>query len=377
MIHGMPDGVVHFLFYSHPMSVRESLSGSARGRGALSNPAGRFEPFEREAIDDGWESPSDENALRTEVASERPRKIISRNISPDIPFDRSLNPYRGCEHGCAYCFARPSHAFLGLSPGLDFETRLIAKPGAPALLARELAASSYRPKPIGIGTNTDPYQPIEQKMEIMRGILQVLRDTRHPVTIVTKGCLIERDLDLLAPMAADGLVHVGVSITTLDRRLSRRMEPRAPAPERRLKTIARLSSAGVPVRVMIAPVIPGLTDTELERIMDAAAQAGAQSARYILLRLPGEVSDIFHDWLVHLNPARARRILSQLAQMHDGREYRPDWGHRMRGRGMLADLLDRRFALAARRLGLDADLPSLRCDLFEPPRASSAQLELF
>ncbi|WP_424931320.1 PA0069 family radical SAM protein [Amaricoccus macauensis] len=359
------------------MTKRESGQNGVRGRGAARNPVGRFEPYAREPVDDGWEREEEPTVLRTQVAIEEPRTIIARNTSPDIPFDRSINPYRGCEHGCIYCFARPSHAFLGLSPGLDFETRLTAKPNAPALLRRELSARSYRPRPIGIGTNTDPYQPIEKRLGIMRGVLEVLRETRHPVTIVTKGSLIERDIDILGPMAREGLVHVGISVTTLDRGLSRRMEPRAPAPERRLTVIRQLAEAGVPVRVMVAPVMPGLTDNELEPILEAGRNAGARSASYILLRLPGEVSDIFHDWLDTINPARARRILSHLAQMHDGREYNSDWGDRMRGKGTLADLLERRFALAVRRFGLDGMQPPLRCDLFRAPGKTAEQLELF
>jgi DNA repair photolyase len=348
-----------------------------RGRGAISNPVGRFEPYEREPVDDGWEQDEDTPVLRTEVAVERPRRIITRNTSPDIPFDRSINPYRGCEHGCVYCFARPSHAFLGLSPGLDFETRLTAKPDAPERLRAELAAPGYVPAPIAIGTNTDPYQPVEARFRIMRGILEVLSETGHPVTIVTKGSLIERDLDVLGSMAARGLTHVGISLTTLDRSLSRSMEPRAPAPERRLQCIRRLADAGIPVRVMLAPLIPGLTDEELEAMMTAARQAGATAANYILLRLPGEVSDIFHDWLGTLDPARARRILARLRQMHDGREYDSRWGERMRGSGTLADLLARRYQLASRRLGYTPDLPKLCCDRFRPPRPPSAQFELF
>jgi DNA repair photolyase len=347
-----------------------------RGRGALRNPAGRFEPYERVPLDDGWETP-EEVPLRTHVAIERPRRVITRNSSPDLPFDRSINPYRGCEHGCVYCFARPSHAFLGLSPGLDFETRLMAKPEAPARLARELSSPAYRPRPIAIGTNTDPYQPVEARMKIMRGLLGTLRDFRHPVSIVTKGSLIERDIDILGPMAAEGLAHVGISVTTLDRHLSRAMEPRAPAPERRLLAIRRLADAGIPVRVLAAPLIPGLTDVELEAILAAARGSGATTCTYILLRLPGEVSDIFHDWLGGLDPARARRIVSHLHQMHGGREYRSHWADRMRGNGALADLLARRFDLAARHLGLDLPQPPLRCDLFRRPGTAAEQLELF
>jgi DNA repair photolyase len=362
---------------SVPRMRSDESSRRPRGRGAVRNPTGRFEPYERVPVDDGWDAAPEEEPLRTEVAIERPRKVITRNTSPDIPFDRSVNPYRGCEHGCVYCFARPSHAFLGLSPGLDFETRLTAKPEAPARLLRELASPAYTPAPIAIGTNTDPYQPIEARMKIMRGLLEVLREARHPVTIVTKGCLIERDLDILGPMAAEGLVHVGLSVTTLDRRLSRAMEPRAPAPERRLLTIRRLAGAGIPVRVMVAPVIPGLTDDDLEAILTAARDHGATAGSYILLRLPGEVRDLFQDWLGGLDPARARRILSRLDQMHGDRAYRSEWGTRMRGSGVLADLLARRFELATRRLGLSRTQAPLRCDLFRRPGSGARQLDLF
>lgn len=349
----------------------------ARGRGAGDNPVGRFEPYERVAFDDGWPAGEPPPVLRTEVAVEQPRSIITRNTSPDVPFDRSINPYRGCEHGCVYCFARPSHAYLGLSPGLDFETRLTAKPDAPRLLARELARKGYAPRPIAIGTNTDPYQPVEARLGIMRGILETLCEVRHPVTIVTKGSLITRDIDILRDMAALGLVHVGISVTTLDRSLSRMMEPRAPAPERRLAVIRELAQARVPVRVMAAPVIPGLTDHELENIVARAVEHGATAASYILLRLPGEVSDLFHDWLGRLPAPRARKVMARIREMRNGRDNDPRWSHRMRGNGIQADLLSRRFALACKRLGLDGALKPLRTDLFQPPARHDRQLSLF
>jgi DNA repair photolyase len=348
-----------------------------RARGALSNDVGRFEPYARVAIDDGWERDPETPPLRTELAIERPRRIITRNASPDIPFDRSVNPYRGCEHGCIYCFARPSHAFLGLSAGLDFETRLTAKPEAPAALARELRRLGYRPATIAIGTNTDPYQPAEARLRIMRGLLEVLRDFRHPVSIVTKGSLIERDLEILAPMARDGLASVGVSVTTLDRDLCRAMEPRAPSPERRLATIRRLSEAGIPVRAMIAPVVPALTDHELEAIMAATRQAGATAASWIALRLPREVSGLFRDWLEAARPGRAAAVMTRVREMHGGRDYDPQWGRRMTGSGVHAELIARRFEIAARRLGLVRRLPPLRTDLFRPPPAEERQLSLF
>jgi DNA repair photolyase len=348
-----------------------------RGRAAVSNAVGRFEPYARVAVDDGWEREPDTAPLRTELAVERPRRVLTRNTSPDIPFDRSVNPDRGCEHGCTYCFARPSHAFLGLSAGLDFETRLTAKPDAPELLAGELRRNGYAPATIAIGTNTDPYQPVEARLGIMRGILEVLRDFRHPVGIVTKGCLIERDLDILGPMARDGLAQVCVSVTTLDRDLARAMEPRAPSPERRLAVIRRMAEAGVPVRVMIAPVVPALTDHELEAIMAAARDAGAVAAGYIVLRLPREVAGLFREWLAEARPGRAAAVMARVREMHDGRDYDPEWGRRMTGTGVHAALIRRRFEIAERRLGLTRRLPPLRTDLFAPPVGAGRQLALF
>lgn len=347
-----------------------------RARGATTNAAGRFEPEHRVVEPDGWDRPEDEVTLRTTVALERPRSAITRNTSPDLPFDRSLNPYRGCEHGCIYCFARPSHAWLGLSPGLDFETRLIARPGIGAVLARELSARRYTPAPLAIGTNTDPYQPIEADHRVMREVLEVLAAFHHPVVITTKGTLIERDLDLLAPMAARGLAHVGMSITTLDPAVARAMEPRAPAPVRRLATIRRLTEAGVPVRVMIAPVVPALTDHETEAILQAAHDAGATRAAYIVLRLPREVAPLFRDWLALHFPARAARIMGRVRELHGGKDYDPEWGKRMRGEGLWADLMAQRFKTATRRLGLDAPSPPLRTDLFAVPPKSGDQLSL-
>lgn len=375
----MTAAIVYVLFYHVPMTESGTSSSKThrlRGRGALSNRVGRFEPYEREAVGDGWPREDREvPLLRTEVAIERPRRILSRNSSPDIPFDRSINPYRGCEHACVYCFARPSHAFLGLSPGLDFEARIVAKPEAPECLARELGAKRYVLAPIAIGTNTDPYQPVEAQFRIMRSMLEVLRDWRHPVTIVTKGSLIERDIDILAPMAREGLVHVGISLTTLDKALSRRMEPRAPSPERRLAIIQHLTDARVPVRVVMAPVIPGLTDHEMETLLAAAREAGAETASWILLRLPGEVGPIFREWLDGFGEARARKVLARLREMHGGREYDSDWGKRMLGQGVHADLIRSRFRIATRRLGY-AEAPPLRTDLFRRPERDERQLAL-
>lgn len=348
-----------------------------RARGAIGNATGRFEARARTAVDDGWDIPHEDRLLRTEVRLERPRSALSYNRSPDLPFDRSVNPYRGCEHGCIYCFARPSHAFLNLSPGLDFETRLIARPGIGAVLEAELQAKGYRVAPVALGTNTDPYQPVEAEYRVMREVLEVLAPCAHPTAITTKGSLIERDLDLLAPMAAKGLLRVGVSVTTLDAGLSRRLEPRAPAPARRLQTMARLAAAGVPVRVMVAPVIPGLTDHEIEPILHAAREAGAAAASWIMLRLPREVSPLFQDWLAEHAPGRLAKVMARVRELHGGRDYDPAWGRRMRGEGVWAEMIGRRFDVAARRLGLDAQMPPLRRDLFRPPLRGGDQLTLF
>ncbi len=347
-----------------------------RGRAAASNAAGRFEPEARVFEPDGWDRPEDEAVARTEVTRERPRSAISRNTSPDIPFDRSINPYRGCEHGCIYCFARPSHAYLNLSPGLDFETKLIARPGIGTVLQRELRAKSYRPAVMAIGTNTDPYQPIEADYRVMREVLEVLAAFNHPVAITTKGTLVERDLDLLAPMAAKGLAHVAVSVTTLDPAVARAMEPRVPAPRRRLETIRRLAAAGVPVRVMVAPVVPALTDHELEAILAAAKAAGATRAAFISLRLPREVSGLFQDWLARHFPDRAAHVMGRVRELHGGQDYDADWGKRMTGQGIWADLMRQRFRTAVARLGLDAPPVPLRTDLFAPPPRPGDQLAL-
>ena len=371
--------LVRGMFYPCRMDETETtvLPGQRlRGRGALQNAAGRFEASRTVAFEDGWEPP-EERVLRTEVRLEDPRSALSYNRSPDLPFDRSINPYRGCEHGCIYCFARPSHAFLNLSPGLDFETRLIARPGIGAVLERELRAKSYVPQVIALGTNTDPYQPIEAKYRVMREVLEVLAAFRHPVAITTKGTLIEADIDLLAEMASAGLCRVGISVTTLDAALSRQMEPRAAAPKRRLQVIERLTRAGIPVRVMVAPVVPGLTDHELEPILQAARDAGAVAATYIALRLPREVSGLFQDWLAAHVPDRAAKVMGRVRELHGGQDYDPAFGKRMRGEGLWADLMARRFAVAVDRLGLAVKLPPLRCDLFARPGRAGDQLSLF
>ncbi len=356
----------------------EALPDARRkGRAALTNPTNRFETYATVAVDDGWPRDDELPPLRTEVAVERPRSAITRNASPDLSFDRSINPYRGCEHGCIYCFARPSHAWLGLSPGLDFETRLIARPAIADVLAHELTRKSYRPAVIAIGTNTDPYQPVEGGMKIMRSVLEVLEAYRHPVGIVTKGTLIERDLEILADMARDGLVHVGVSVTTLDPKVSRAMEPRVPHPARRLQTIRRLAEAGIPVRVMVAPVVPALTDHETEAILAAARDAGAVAASAILLRLPREVSPLFREWLDAAFPDRAKRVMGRVRELHGGRDYDAEWGKRLTGEGLYADLFQQRFRVALKKLGLSAELPVLRTDLFRVPPRAGDQLELF
>ncbi len=348
-----------------------------RGRGAVSNAAGRFEPVARVRFDDGWEALEDLPPFKTEVTEERARTVITRNQSPDIGFDRSINPYRGCEHGCVYCFARPTHAYHGLSAGLDFETKLFVKPDAPELLARELSHPGYQPRVIAMGTNTDPYQPIERQYQVTRRILEVLRDFGHPVAIVTKSGLVARDLDILAPMAEKGLVKVAVSITTLDPHLSRIMEPRAASPQRRLGTIQRLSEAGIPTAVMTAPLIPALNDMELERILDSAKAAGAREAGYVLLRLPLEVADLFREWLVTHFPDKARHVLALMQQMRGGKDYDSAFGSRMRGEGPYAWTLGRRFEIAARRLGLDGRGAKLSTAHFRHPKPMGEQLSLF
>ena len=348
-----------------------------RGRAAASNRSGRFEPLAREIFDDGWDSAEDLPPFKTEVMIEKPKKIITRNDSPDIAFDRSINPYRGCEHGCVYCFARPTHAFMGLSAGLDFESRLFAKPDAARLLERELGAPGYKPKTIAIGTNTDPYQPIEKRYRIMREVLEVIDRANHPVAVVTKSALVLRDIDILARMAKRGLAKVALSVTTLDRTLARAMEPRAATPMRRLETIRQLSQAGIPTAVMVAPVIPALNDDEIETILDAAALAGAREAGYILLRLPLEVAEVFKEWLLETYPDRYRRVMSVLTAMRNGKDYESTFGRRMRGSGPYAWMIGRRFELAAERRGLNVAKLKLNTDLFTAPTPNGVQLSLF
>jgi DNA repair photolyase len=353
-----------------------------KGRGATFNPANRYRRDDREAFDDGWTGPSaDEDEalppLKTTVAIQAARTIIARNDSPDIPFTQSINPYQGCEHGCIYCYARPSHAYLDLSPGLDFETKLFAKPNAAALLRAELARPGYVCDPIALGTNTDPYQPIEREWKITRSILELLAPCEHPFSIVTKSALVERDLDLIAPMAAKNMARVYVSITTLDRELARKLEPRAAAPQRRLQTVKALADAGVPVGVLAAPIIPQLNDRDLEPILDAAASSGATDAGWILLRLPLEVAPLFREWLDTHYPLRAAHVMSLINQLRGGRDNDPRFGSRMRGSGEFAWLLERRFNLAVKRLGLNHERAPLDRTRFRPPKADTRQAELF
>jgi len=344
-----------------------------KGRGAPFDPPCRYASQTYEPVDDGWDG-GQQPAPTTRVEVEHAKAVLTRNRSPDVPFDRSVNPYRGCEHGCIYCYARPTHAWLGLSPGLDFETRLVAKPDAPELLRRALAKPGYRCAPIALGTNTDPYQPIERRWRVTRGLLEVLSELEHPCTITTKGALIERDLDLLADMAARRLVHVQISLTTLDAALARTLEPRAAAPHRRLALIRALHEAGVPVAVMIAPVIPVLTDHEMERLLEAAREAGARSAGWILVRLPLEVAPLFEAWLAAHRPDQAAHILKRIRDTRGGHTNDARFGTRMRGEGVYADLLAQRFRLAARRNGLDGPLPPLDTGRFRGP---PHQLDLF
>ncbi len=348
-----------------------------RGRGAQSNASGRYESSARVAFDDGWQSLEDLPPFKTTISIDTSRKVIAHNDSPDIGFDRSINPYRGCEHGCVYCFARPTHAYLGLSPGLDFESRLTIKPDAPALLQKELAAPGYEPRVIAIGTNTDPYQPIEREHRIMRGILEVLENAGHPVGIVTKSALVVRDIDILSRMAERNLVKIGISVTTLDAKLARSMEPRASTPTKRLEALQKLAAAGIPTKVMIGPVIPALNDSEMERILDSAAHLGVKEASYIVLRLPLEVRDLFREWLIANYPDRYRHVFTLIRDMRGGKDYDSQWGTRMTGTGPLAWMIGRRFDIACDKLGLNKKRARLTTDHFVRPNRDGNQLTLF
>ncbi|MBR2534593.1 MAG: PA0069 family radical SAM protein [Hyphomicrobium sp.] len=360
-----------------PQPHKVVLADRRRGRGARSNASGRFERDAVEATDDGWESLGTLEAFKTEVREDATRTIIARNDSPDISFDRSINPYRGCEHGCVYCYARPTHCYLGHSAGLDFETILYAKSNAAELLRAELSAPRYQPQMIALGANTDPYQPIERERRITRGILEVLAEAKHPVGIVTKSALVTRDIDILAPMAAEGLAKVAISVTSLDRHVARAMEPRAATPSRRLDAIRQLTAAGIPVTVMVAPVIPGLTDHEIEGILENARDAGARDAGYVMLRLPLEIKDLFREWLAEEFPDRTKRVIGLLQSMHGGKDYVAEFGLRQRGSGPYAEQIATRFKLARKRLGLESERLKARTDLFVRPASRGQQLALF
>jgi DNA repair photolyase len=358
--------------------MRRTLIGQQvlTGRGSLSNLPGRFDVRHLESVDDGWYVEESPESIATSLEPEAARSLITRNDSPDIPFEQSINPYRGCEHGCIYCYARPSHAYVGLSPGLDFETRLFYKADAARLLEAELAHPGYVCKPITLGANTDPYQPVERRMQVTRSILEVLARTRHPVTIITKSALVVRDLDLLTKMAQHGLANVGISITSQDAGLKRTLEPRAASPQARLRALAALKSAGVPCGVLVAPVIPALTDHELESILEAAAHAGARWAGYVLLRLPYEIKELFAQWLEEHFPQRAAHVMALIRDMRGGRDNDPRFGTRMRGTGPYAQLLRNRFRIACQRLNLNGGREGLSTQFFEPPTPAGAQLKL-
>src|SRR6185437_3042660 len=364
--------------YSNTMS-RTTLGRKAfKGRGTLSNPPGRFERQDVEEVHDGWYEEDQSDSIATTVEPDKARGIISTNNSPDIPFEQSINPYRGCEHGCVYCYARPSHAFMGLSSGIDFETRLFYKADAGRVLEEELARPGYVCKPITIGANTDPYQPVERKLLVTRQVLEVLARTRHPASIITKGALILRDLDLLTQMARDNLISVAVSITSLDSETKRVLEPRTASPQARLRALRELNAAGVPAGVMVAPIIPAITDHEMEAILEAAAAGGARWAGYTVVRLPYEIKDLFRDWLAEHFPDRAAHVMSLIRDMRGGRDYDSRFGERMRGTGPIAELLRNRFKMACKRLGLNSgsrERPD-RTQLFRPPLEEGSQLSL-
>ncbi len=349
-----------------------------RGRGAISNQTGRFEPETRHAFDDGWDTiEEDADKLETVVTAETARTIITYNKSPDIPFDRSINPYRGCEHGCIFCFARPTHSYHGLSAGLDFESKLFFKPNGPELLRRELSKPGYVPRVIALGINTDAFQPIERELGLTRELLTILSEHNHPVSLLTKSTLIQKYIDLIAPMAEKGLCRVGISITTLDRKLARKMEPRAATPPKRLETVRVLSDAGIPVTVMNAPIIPALNDAEIETVLEASAEAGAVNAGYVILRLPFELKDLFHEWLAEHYPDRAARVINILREMRGGKDYDAKWFERRRAKGAYANIVAKRFSNAAKRYGLNIrQRAPLRTDLFRPVESPGGQLNL-
>lgn len=354
-------------------------AGSTRPRpGAKSNASGRYEALTVESFDDGWTRDDPAPAqIATTLTAETARVILSRNDSPDVGFDRSINPYRGCEHGCIYCYARPAHAYMGLSPGVDFETKLFFKPQAAQLLEKELSKPGYACRPVHIGGNTDPYQPVEKGTRVTRGVLEVLERFNHPLSIITKSALIARDADILGRMGEKGLARAFVSVTTLDRKLARAMEPRAATPERRLETVKVLKAAGASVGVLFAPAIPGLNDHEMEAVLERAAEAGASTVGFVVLRLPREIKDLFREWLESERPDRAKRVMSLVRQMRGGKDYNSEWGERMRGQGPIADLLRQRFDRACAKLGLNLERVPLRTDLFRPPPKAGDQMDLF
>ena len=376
-----PDCVTHVDDWAHADHDHTTLPARAqKGRGAVSNIDGRFEKHIHQAIDDGWTASlleeQDPPRIKTTLGIDGARSVITRNQSPDVPFDRSINPYRGCEHGCVYCFARPTHAYLGLSPGLDFETRLFWKPEAASLLRKQLSSKVYQPAPIVIGTSTDPYQPVDRDKKLTRSIIEVLADCQHPFSLITKSALVTRDIDLIAPMAAKNRASVAVSVTSLDHRLSNLLEPRASAPHRRLDAIRKLSEAGIPVTVLCAPIIPGLNDTEIEKIVSACKEAGAQSISHIVLRLPLEIADLFEEWLEAHYPDRKAKVMSLIRQMRDGQTYQSQFGTRMRGTGPIADLIAKRFDAARKKNGLVGRSLDLDCSGFKRPSANG-QMSLF
>jgi DNA repair photolyase len=376
MMNVMPDRANLDFSTAEPVRAAAPLV-RVRGRGAGTNVVGRFEALKRIGFDDGWARSDDElPPLKTHVTAEIARTIIARNTSPDISFDRSINPYRGCEHGCSYCYARPTHAYMGLSAGLDFETRLFAKTNAAELLRKELGAKGYEAATIALGANTDPYQPVERQYRITRAVLEVLNETNHPVGIVTKSALVTRDIDILKPMAEKGLVKVALSLTTLDHKLSRKLEPRAATPGRRLQALEMLSAAGIPTVVMTAPVIPAINDMDIEKLLGAAQAAGAREAGYVLLRLPHELKDLFRDWLEREFPDRAKHVMNLVRDTRGGRDNDPEFGARMSGRGPYAWQIGRRFELACKRLGLNRQKQKLRADLFTRPVQPGEQLSL-
>ena len=363
---------------AEPVDPLTPLRRLERGRGATFNPSNRYRRDERSVDDDGWTREDDPPPpLVTTVTIQRSRTIIARNESPDIAFDRSINPYQGCEHGCVYCFARPTHAYHDLSPGLDFESRLFAKPDAADLLRQELAKPGYACAPMALGTNTDPYQPIEREWKITRSVLALLGECEHPFTIVTKSALVERDIDIIAPMAAKRMARVFLSITTLDKTLARTLEPRAAAPHRRLQAVAALAQAGIPTGVMVAPIIPQMNDKDLEAILEAAANAGAQHAGWVILRLPLEVAPLFRDWLATHHPLRAKHVMSLVRQIHGGRDYDSTFGKRQTGAGVYSELIRKRFEVACKRFGLNEEREPLDTTKFRPPRIATRQQELF